>query len=243
MTSAADGSGERGDRQDLQAVPARAHPGQRLHLVGRHGKAYTDFVAGIAVCDLGHAHPNIAEALAAQAQHAVARLQPLLHAPPDRARPPGCVRHSFADRVFFCNSGAEANEAAIKLVRKYFKETGQPAAVPHRQHGAVLPWPDHGDPLGHRTGKSQARVRPVARGFRLCAVRRPGGPAGEHRTRDLRGACSSRCKAKAACAVPNPTTSNRCARCATRPVCCSFSTRSRPGWAAPARSSPTSIPA
>jgi acetylornithine/N-succinyldiaminopimelate aminotransferase len=88
-----------------------------------NGKRYTDFVAGIAVCNLGHAHPKIVEALSAQAR-TLWHVSNLFYTLPQKDLAAWLTTHSFADRVFFCNSGAEANEAAIKLARKYFKEAG-----------------------------------------------------------------------------------------------------------------------
>jgi len=87
------------------------------------GRAYTDFVAGIAVCSLGHAHPRISKALSMQAD-SLLHVSNLYYTIPQVALATWLVENSFADRVFFCNSGAEANEAAIKLARKYFKEQG-----------------------------------------------------------------------------------------------------------------------
>src|SRR5512134_2565558 len=89
------------------------------------GKRYTDFMAGIAVCNLGHAHPQVTEALTAQA-HKLWHVSNLFYTSPQAELAVWLKGHSFADRVFFCNSGAEANEAAIKLARKYFKEAGKP---------------------------------------------------------------------------------------------------------------------
>ncbi len=88
------------------------------------GKSYTDFVAGIAVCNLGHAHPRIAQALSKQAD-TLFHVSNLYYTIPQVELAAWLTEHSFADRVFFCNSGAEANEAAIKLARKYFKEKGE----------------------------------------------------------------------------------------------------------------------
>jgi acetylornithine aminotransferase len=88
------------------------------------GRRYTDFVAGIAVCNLGHAHPKIADALAAQAR-TLWHVSNLFYTVPQKDLAAWLTAHSFADRVFFCNSGAEANEAAIKLTRKYYKDSGQ----------------------------------------------------------------------------------------------------------------------
>ncbi|MFC1815072.1 aspartate aminotransferase family protein [Thermodesulfobacteriota bacterium] len=87
------------------------------------GQKYTDFVSGIAVCNLGHAHPKVKEALCRQAD-ILLHVSNLYYTAPQTALASWLVGHSFADRVFFCNSGAEANEAAIKLARKYFYEKG-----------------------------------------------------------------------------------------------------------------------
>ena len=86
------------------------------------GKAYLDFVAGIAVCSLGHAHPKVVEAIREQAG-LLMHVSNLFHTEPQVRLAGLLVENSFADKVFFCNSGAEANEAAIKLARKYTHET------------------------------------------------------------------------------------------------------------------------
>jgi acetylornithine aminotransferase len=88
------------------------------------GKSYTDFVAGIAVCNLGHSHPNLIEALMAQAQN-LWHVSNLYYTKPQVELAAWLVAKSFADRTFFCNSGAEANEAAIKLARKFFQDRGE----------------------------------------------------------------------------------------------------------------------
>jgi acetylornithine/N-succinyldiaminopimelate aminotransferase len=82
------------------------------------GKAYLDFVAGIATCTLGHAHPAVIAAATAQI-HTLTHVSNLYYVPVQGELAKWLVDHSCADRVFFCNSGAEANEGAIKLARKY----------------------------------------------------------------------------------------------------------------------------
>ncbi|OSO87005.1 aspartate aminotransferase family protein [Cylindrospermopsis raciborskii CENA303] len=82
------------------------------------GKEYLDFVAGIATCTLGHAHPAMVEAVTYQIQK-LHHVSNLYYIPEQGELAKWIVDHSCADRVFFCNSGAEANEAAIKLARKY----------------------------------------------------------------------------------------------------------------------------
>lgn len=83
-----------------------------------NGRRYLDFLAGIAVCNLGHAHENVVEALTAQARK-LFHVSNLFYMEPQIKAAQMLVEHSFGDKVFFCNSGAEANEAAIKLARRY----------------------------------------------------------------------------------------------------------------------------
>lgn len=82
------------------------------------GKEYLDFVAGIATCTLGHAHPSLITAVTNQIQK-LHHVSNLYYIPEQGELARWLVEHSCADRAFFCNSGAEANEAAIKLARKY----------------------------------------------------------------------------------------------------------------------------
>ncbi len=88
------------------------------------GRRYADFVAGIAVCNLGHSHPKIGNAICAQAE-TLLHVSNLYYTLPQTELAARLVADSFADRAFFCNSGAEANEAAIKLARKYFRDKGE----------------------------------------------------------------------------------------------------------------------
>jgi len=85
------------------------------------GKEYLDFVAGLAVCNLGHCHPNVVAAIQGQAERLI-HVSNYYHNEPMIELARLLCENSFAEKVFFCNSGAEANEAAIKLARKYAKE-------------------------------------------------------------------------------------------------------------------------
>jgi predicted acetylornithine/succinylornithine family transaminase len=82
------------------------------------GKEYLDFLAGIAVNSLGHCHPAVVRAIQQQSRKLL-HVSNLYHILPQSELARELCRHSFADRVFFCNSGAEANEAAIKLARRH----------------------------------------------------------------------------------------------------------------------------
>jgi acetylornithine/N-succinyldiaminopimelate aminotransferase len=98
--------------------PIAITKGQGCRLWDTEGKEYLDFVAGIATCTLGHAHPALIDVVSQQIQK-LHHVSNLFYIPEQGDLAKWIVEHSCADRVFFCNSGAEANEAAIKLVRKY----------------------------------------------------------------------------------------------------------------------------
>lgn len=99
--------------------------GEGAWLVTRSGERYLDFGAGIAVNVVGHGHPHLVAALTAQAQK-LWHTSNLFHIPDGERLARRLVEASFADRVFFCNSGAEANEGAVKAARRYQHVTGNP---------------------------------------------------------------------------------------------------------------------
>src|SRR5919106_4275617 len=128
------------------------------------GKEYLDFLAGIAVNSLGHCHPSIVRAIRQQAGKLL-HVSNLYHIPPQSELARELCRHSFAHRVFFCNSGAEANEAAIKLARRY-------GAAHLSGKFEILSAHDsfHGRTLATLTATGQEKVRagydPLPEGFR-----------------------------------------------------------------------------
>ncbi|MFT4704057.1 MAG: acetylornithine/N-succinyldiaminopimelate aminotransferase [Bradymonadia bacterium] len=112
------GSGRSSMSLSYNPQPLVFSHGEGMWLVDREGNRYLDFLAGIAVCTLGHSHPKMVEAL----QDQVSKLLHVSNAyftEPQILLQEKIVEKSFGDRVFFCNSGAEANEAAIKLARRY----------------------------------------------------------------------------------------------------------------------------
>ncbi|MEK7205370.1 MAG: aminotransferase class III-fold pyridoxal phosphate-dependent enzyme, partial [candidate division NC10 bacterium] len=116
--------------------------GQGARVWDADGKEYLDFVGGIAVDALGHCHPRMVEAIRAQAETLI-HVSNLYHIEPQIRLGKLLCEHSFADRAFFCNSGAEANEAAIKLARKYAKDHWSTdrfeiIAMRHSFHGRTL---------------------------------------------------------------------------------------------------------
>lgn len=92
--------------------------GEGCRVWDTQGREYLDFVAGIATCTLGHAHPAMVETVTNQIKK-LHHVSNFYYIPEQGDLANWIVQHSCADRVFFCNSGAEANEGAIKLARKY----------------------------------------------------------------------------------------------------------------------------
>jgi len=98
--------------------------GQGCKVWSSDGREYLDFVAGLAVCNLGHCHPKVVRAIHDQSQKLI-HVSNFYHIQPQIELAKLLVENSFADRVFFCNSGAEANEAAMKLAKKFAKDAGR----------------------------------------------------------------------------------------------------------------------
>jgi acetylornithine/N-succinyldiaminopimelate aminotransferase len=101
--------------------PVLLRKGRGMKVWSSDGKEYLDFVGGVAVNILGHCHPRVVVAIQKQAQRLI-HVSNYYHIEPQIKLAKLLVENSFADKVFFCNSGAEAMEAAIKLARKYGKE-------------------------------------------------------------------------------------------------------------------------
>jgi len=141
---------------------AFAH-GQGVRLTDLEGRSYLDFIAGIAVTVLGHNHPALTTAIQAQAARALHVSN--LYLIPEQARlAQYLVERSATARAFFCNSGAEANEAAIKLTRKYWRVKGAT-----RYEIIVAQGSFHGRTLAALAATSQPKYqedfRPLPPGF------------------------------------------------------------------------------
>jgi acetylornithine aminotransferase len=138
--------------------------GEGCTLYDDQGRAYTDFIAGIAVCNLGHAHPKLAEVMAEQAR-TLWHVSNLFYTRPQAELASWLTSRSFADRVFFANSGAEANEAAIKLARKFFQDQGQPG----RHRVVSMKQSFHGRTMATLSATGQEKIRkgfdPILAGF------------------------------------------------------------------------------
>ncbi|HLI95107.1 MAG TPA: aspartate aminotransferase family protein [Candidatus Baltobacteraceae bacterium] len=111
--------------ENYRRAPVTFVAGEGCELIDDRGERYLDCVGGIAVCALGHSHPAITAAVAQQAEKLVHVSNLFGHEPAATLAKELAARSGF-DRVFFCNSGTEANEAAIKLARKYAHRSGRP---------------------------------------------------------------------------------------------------------------------
>jgi acetylornithine/N-succinyldiaminopimelate aminotransferase len=126
--------------------------GEGSWLYGRDGERYLDFGAGIAVNALGHAHPHLVQALTEQASK-VWHTSNLFQIPEGERLARRLVENTFAEVVFFSNSGAEANEAAIKMARRYHYVNGNP----ERFHIVTFEGAFHGRTLGTIAAGGQAK--------------------------------------------------------------------------------------
>jgi predicted acetylornithine/succinylornithine family transaminase len=129
------------------------------------GREYLDFVSGVAVNNLGHCHPRVVVALQKQAQRLM-HVSNHYHNEPQINLAKALVHHSFADKAFFCNSGTEAVEAAIKLARRYAREIlNQDRYEIITMHGSF-----HGRTMGALTATAQEKFHktfePLISGFR-----------------------------------------------------------------------------
>jgi len=100
--------------------------GEGSYLIAEDGSRYLDFVSGIAVNALGYGDPDFAAAVRDALDTGLVHTSNLFRTRPAAELAGWLVQHSFADRVFFCNSGAEANEGAFKFARRWGRETGGP---------------------------------------------------------------------------------------------------------------------
>lgn len=152
--------------QTYSRVPITLVRGEGCRIWDETGKEYLDFVAGIAVCALGHSAEVVSQALAEQSRTLV-HVSNLFYTLPQAELARMLVEHSFADRVFFGNSGAEANEAAIKLARRYSLEkfgTGRHTII--TMEGSF-----HGRTMATLSATGQTKVQqgyaPLLEGFRF----------------------------------------------------------------------------
>ena len=127
--------------QTYRRAPVAFSHGQGVWLYDLEGRRYLDFIGGIAVSVLGHAHPKLVAAIQTQAAR-VLHVSNLFHIAEQATLAKWLVEHSALDRVFFCNSGAEANEAAIKLARKWGRRDGRDRyeiiVAQHSFHGRTM---------------------------------------------------------------------------------------------------------
>lgn len=147
-------------RQPLVLVKGRG-----MKVYDSDGREYLDFVSGVAVNNLGHCHPRVVVALQKQAQRLM-HVSNHFHNEPMVNLAKALVSTSFADKVFFCNSGTEAIEAAIKLARRYSREV----LKQDRYEIITMRGSFHGRTMGSLTATGQEKMHkgfePLVPGFR-----------------------------------------------------------------------------
>lgn len=152
--------------QTYKRFPLTLIRGEGCRVWDEDGKEYLDFVAGIAVCALGHSSPLVTQALEEQSRRLV-HVSNLYYTRPQVELAKLLVESSFADRVFFCNSGAEANEAAIKLARRFSREKFGPG-----RHTIIsMQGSFHGRTMATLSATGQSKIQmgyePLLEGFRF----------------------------------------------------------------------------
>lgn len=144
--------------------------GKNARLWDKDGNEYIDLGSGIAVCSLGHANPDLIAALTEQANKLWHTSNIFFTEPPIRLAEALVSATKFARRVYFCNSGTEANEAAIKLVRKYASSKGRP---PEKREIITFTGSFHGRTLAAVTATAQPKYQegyePLPGGFTYVA--------------------------------------------------------------------------
>ena len=145
-------------------LPLAITRGRGCHVYDAEGREYLDCVAGIAVNTLGYGHPDLVAAIERQVRHLI-HTSNLYYTEPQGQLARRLVEQSFADKVFFCNSGAEANEAAIKLARRYAHQQ----FGPERSEMVTMVNSFHGRTLATLTATGQTKVQegfdPLLPGF------------------------------------------------------------------------------
>ena len=199
----------------LLGVYARVGPvftgGDGVELIAEDGTRYLDFASGIAVNALGYGHPVIREAMIRALDAGLIHVSNLFRTEPGEALAAELAGRSFADQVFFCNSGAEANEGAFKFARKWSGKTGI-VAFSHSFHGrlfASLAATDHAEyqkpflpltpgirilPLGDRAAAEAAITAADTAAVIIEPVQGEGGvrPVPDEWLRFLRALCDER---------------------------------------------------
>jgi len=152
--------------------PVAFERGEGVYLYDTQGKKYLDMLAGIAVNTLGYNHPKLVKALEEQIKKVI-HVSNLFYIPPQVEVAKLLVENSCGDKVFFCNSGAEANEAAIKLVRKHFYDKGRP----DKYEIITFTGGFHGRTIGSLTATAQPKYhegfKPLLQGIKYAEFNDP----------------------------------------------------------------------
>lgn len=176
-------------------TPLMFERGQGMQLTDCSGNVYQDFFAGIAVTSLGHHHPVFTADIKAQVEK-VLHTSSLYYIENQAKLAQLLVEHSCADRAFFCSTGAEANEGAIKLAKIYFYKQGKP----EKHEIITLKQSFHGRTLATvaATGqeKYQKPYQPLTPGIPSCAYQRYRSAGTRQQGNKPRQSCWNWCRGK-----------------------------------------------
>ncbi len=221
-------------------VPVELVRGEGAYVWDSSGNRYLDFTAGIAVTNLGHCPPRVVAAIREQAETLI-HVSNLYRIPGQAELSRMLCEHSFAEKVFFCNSGTEAMEAAIKLARR----NGIQKKGPDCHRIVTFEGSFHGRTFGAMTATGQGRIHdgfgPLVPGFVHVAYGDLSAAASAVDERTC-AVIVEPIQGESGVVVPPPSSSRASGSSATARGACSSSTRSRPAWAAAGRCLPTRGP-
>ena len=185
--------------QTYRRLPVVFERGEGMRLFDEAGRAYLDFLSGIGVASLGHAHPALARALADQAATLAAHVESVLPSAAGRAGARGCRRCTGLERAFFCNSGTEADRGVPEVRAPLLAHAGETSrtkfvAFTHAFHGRTMgalsvTWDEH----------YRGPFQPLDPGRDVRRRRRSGGARRARRRRRPPPSSSSRFRVRAAC--------------------------------------------
>ena len=225
--------------QTYARMPVEFVRGDGARLWDSDGKQYLDFLAGISVCSVGHCHPAVVEAVREQIGTLTHTSNLYLTEGGIRLAQRLC-ESSLGGRAFLCNSGTEANECAIKLVRKHAHGRGI-ARSRDRRAGGRLPRPDDGrrsrQPRGSRPMRASRPTCPASGRCRATTPMRSRDAVGDRTAAVMLEPIQGETGVNV---IPDETDRRRAGGLRRGRRRSWSSTRSRLAWAGPARSGPTS---
>ena len=151
-------------------TPVMLVEGAGCKVTDSNGRTYLDFIGGLAACCLGHGHEALAQAISEQAKKLI-HVSNLFYIEPQIKLAKLLTENSFAEKVFFCNSGAEANEGSNQARAKILSRSRGASTLSDHYYGGIVPWPNPRHVGCHGPNEIQAGFRAGGSGLFSCSFR------------------------------------------------------------------------